>query len=275
MFSHAPARPSALRFLAALLILFAGLFATSPAFAYGKVVWKNTTLKEHTKKEAWFLELEFHLPQPPDIAHKSMKFEFQQISEYERALVDGQEAPVERTIPLTNQQALIESQSVGFMDPGTGQIQARTRFSFKVTRAHGYRAGQWRVKIKDGDNGQPIGYPATLNLTGENPVIDRRSIVFSGSEKKAKKTEAAPAGAAPEDAAAHEEAPSEETTEAEPAPSAAAPPSGAPEDEGQVPPSIEEKPGGGCHHGPAHGDQWGWAILALLLGIFLYRRIES
>lgn len=270
MLSHVLSRPSVFRFVALLCLLCAGLFATSPAFAYGKVVWKKTTLKEHTKKEAWYLELEIHLPKPPDIAHKSMKFEFQQLSEYERALVDGKEEPVERTIPLTNQQALIESQSVGFMDPGTGQIQNRTRFSFKVTRAHGYRAGQWQVKIKDGDTGQPIGYTATLNFTGENPVIDRRSIVFQGKEKKEKK-EAAPEESSSQSSAPEEPAPADEPAEAP----AAAADDEMPEGEGPVPPSIEEKPGGGCHHGPAHGDQWGWAILALLIGIFLYRRIES
>src|SRR5690349_402079 len=102
------------------LIALLGLSVSSPALAAGRVVWKSTTITEHTKKEAWYLELEIYLPRAPDVGQKGMKFEFTQITEFERSLVDGREGPQERTIPLSNQQALIESQLVGFMDAGSG-----------------------------------------------------------------------------------------------------------------------------------------------------------
>lgn len=249
-----------------------GLFVLSlsaPAAAAGRVTWKQTTIPERTANESWRLEMEIHLPRAPEIAHLAMKFEFTQISEFERSLVDGKEGPETRTVPLTNQQALIESQTVGFMDPGSGQVQARTRFSFKVTRAHGYRAGQWKVMIKDGDTGQQIGTTTTLTLQGENEVVDRRSIVFQGSDKKKKKEDKK---ADPAEEPSDEAAPSEDAPSDEPAPEDAPL---EPEDEGQVPPSVEEKPGGGCHHSP-HDTPLGWPLLLLgAVVFFVVKRAKS
>lgn len=255
----------------ALIALCAALLivtTVSPAAAAGRVVWKSTTVKERTKNESWRLEMEIHLPRAPEIAHKSMKFEFTQTAEFERSLVDGQEGPQTRTVPLTNQQSIIESQTVGFMDPGTGQTQARTRFSFKVTRAHGYKAGTWKVKIKDGDSGQPIGTETTLRLEGENPVVDRRSIVFHGNKKKDEKKEEGDTGS--DESSGEEPAPSD----AADAPPADEPDASEPEGEGQVPPSIEEKPGGGCHYAPRPTEPL-WFLLGLGLGASLLIRRRS
>lgn len=259
--------------LRALVALCAALFVVttaSPASAAGRVVWKSTTIQERTNNESWRLEMEIHLPRAPDIAHKSMKFEFTQTAEYERSLVDGHEGPQTRTVPLTNQQSIIESQTVGFMDPGSGQTQARTRFSFKVTRAHGYKAGTWKVKIKDEETGQQIGTETTLKLEGENEVVDRRSIVFQGSGKKKdeKKDEAADKG--------HDEDPNGEAAPSDPAdaPPSDAPEDAAPEDEGQVPPSIEEKPGGGCHYAPSPTEPL-WFLLGIGIGASLLLRRRS
>lgn len=256
-------------FLRTLFPLVAGLVAltlVTPSYAAGRVVWKETTIKERTSNESWRLEMEIHLPRAPDIAHKSMKFEFTQQSEYERSLVDGKEGPELRTVPLTNQQAIIESQTVGFMDPGSGQVQARTRFSFKVTRAHGYRAGEWKVQIKDGDTGQQIGQTTTLRLQGENPVVDRRSIVFHGNSKKDKKKDEQQDSPPPSGDTG--EAPVEEDSSMDE-------PMDAPEDEGQVPPSVEEKPGGGCHHSPSD-TPLGWPLLLLGgIGFVAWRRRTS
>jgi MYXO-CTERM domain-containing protein len=253
---------SALAVLVGLLVLSVAL----PAVAAGRVVWKEKTVKERTSNESWLLQMEIHLPRVPDIAHKSMKFEFVQQSEFERSLVDGHEGPQTRTIPLTNQQAIIESQIVGFMDSGSGQVQARTRFSFKVTRAHGYRAGVWKVTIKDGDSGQTIGTSTQMTLQGENEIVDRRSIVFQGNDRKKKDDKAKES---PESGEGADEAPSETDPADEPPmgdePTAA-------EDEGQVPPSVEEKPGGGCHHSP-HDTPLGWPLLLLgVVGFLVVRR---
>ena len=248
-----------------LLFVLSGLFIIcSPTDALAsRVVWKSTTIKERTKNESWYLEMEIHLNSPPAVGTKAMKFEFTQTAEFERSLEDGHEEPVERTIPLTNQQSIIESQLVGFMDPGTGQIQSRTRFSFKVTRAHGYRAGKWTVKIKDADTGALIGSPTTLTLLGENPVVDRRSMVFQPSGRKTKE-EKAENPEPTETSDASDEAVSEADGDTAPEPT----------DAGQEPPSIEEKPGGGCHHGGAHHRaDWTWLSVGLFFaGLFWVRR---
>jgi hypothetical protein len=254
----------------ALFVVLSGFFVLTtvePAYAGGQVKWKSTTLQERTKTESWHLEMEIHLSQVPDIGHQSMKFEFTQIAEYERSLVDGQEGPQERTVPLINQEALIESVTVGFMDPGSGQVQKRTRFSFKVTRAHGYKAGKWKVKIKETESGRQIGSEATLDFRGENPVVDRRSITFQGSGKKPEKKPVAEEASDSEGSSESPESSSDDEPSAKEEP----------EDEGQVPPSIEEKPGGGCHHTPRHSDTpfVAWIFALAFVGVLSMRRMRK
>jgi MYXO-CTERM domain-containing protein len=161
------------------------LLGAGAAFAAGRIEWKTKELQER-EGGSWRLELAFYMNAAPDVAHVPMKFEFQPIAYYERSMVDGDKL-VERTVPLENRQALIESTDVGFLDSGSGKIEKRTRFSFKVTRAHGYEAGEYKVTVRDGRNGQAVGTPTTLIFKGENEVIDRRAMVFSGKEGKKKK----------------------------------------------------------------------------------------
>ena len=70
----------------------------------------------------------------------------------------------------------------------TGVDVKRTKFVFRVTRAHGYEAGEYQVTIRDGRSGDMIGAPARLIFQGENEIIDRRAMVFAGSDKKKKKS---------------------------------------------------------------------------------------
>jgi hypothetical protein len=253
--------------LRALVVVMSGLFVLSSvdaAYAAGTVKWKSTTIEERTKNESWNLEMEIHLAQIPDIAHQAMKFEFTQISEYERSLVDGREDPQERTVPLSNQEALIESVTVGFMDPGSGKVQKRTRFSFKVTRAHGYKAGQWKVKIRSTETGQQIGSEATLTFKGENPVVDRRSISFEGKPKAKKEEKEEPTESPSEDPSQSSDSSSDGDGED----------FGPAEDEGQTPPSVDERPGGGCHHTPWEVESpWtAWLLMAAFGGLVWSRR---
>jgi MYXO-CTERM domain-containing protein len=118
-----------------------------------------------------------------------MKFEFQQTMYYAKDRVDGDtpEGKIqERKVPIENKQALIEGVDVGFLDPGTGTTQARTKFSFKLTRAHGYEAGEYRVTIRDTRNGSVVGTPSKLIFLGDNEIVDRRTMVFSDSGGKKK-----------------------------------------------------------------------------------------
>ena len=178
MSNRSPAR----RTLPALVILFITLIAAT-ALAGGRIDWKSKTFKERSDK-SWMLELAIYLPRAPDVAYVPMKFEFQPEVYYERALVDGKDGPQERKVPLENRQPLIESVDVGFMDSATTKIESRTRFSFKVKRDLGYEAGEYKVTVRDTRNGQIVGSATTIIFDGENEIIDRRAMVFSGEKKK-------------------------------------------------------------------------------------------
>lgn len=251
----------------ALVLLFSG-----NALAAGRAEWKSKSLKERDDK-SWRVEVAIYMPKAPDIAHVPMKFEFQPTAYYARDMTDGDKL-VEHTVPLSDRQSLIESVEVGFLDSGSGKIEPRTKFSFKVTRAHGYEAGEYKVTIRDTRNGQVVGVPQTLKFEGENETIDRRAMVFASKEKKKdgdKKDEAKAEGGDAEgkpegdgasnkdDAAANEA--SSKTTEGD----------GAAAD---GPPPIEEKPGGcGCRvAGAAHQPASGSLLLLALLGALVQRR---
>lgn len=168
--------------IAALLLLFT-LSYSWLASAAGSVQWKDTRPKERDNG-SWNLELTITLPKPPDIAHVPVKFEFTQKVYYERTLVDGKDGPQLRKVPMPNKQAQIESVTIGFLDPGTGTIQNRTRFTFRITRGHGFEAGEYSVLLRNATNGQAIGRAVTLTLDGENKVVDRRAISFVDSKEK-------------------------------------------------------------------------------------------
>jgi MYXO-CTERM domain-containing protein len=242
----------------ALVLLFSG-----SALAAGRIEWKSTTVKEREDK-SWRLEVAIYMPKAPDVPHVSMKFEFQPTAYYARDMTDGDKL-VEHTVPLTDRQSLIESVDVGFLDSGSGKIEARTRFSFKVTRAHGYEAGEYKVTIRDTRNGQIVGTAQTLKFQGENEVIDRRAMVFSGEKKKKKDEEKKPEGDKPADAE-KKDAPAAEDAPKDDAPAASEDKPEATADD-HAPPPVEGKPGGcGCKlAGADHGG--GLAGALVLLGV--------
>ncbi|HEY6079533.1 MAG TPA: hypothetical protein VIW29_12050 [Polyangiaceae bacterium] len=248
----------ALRSLLVLCQLALILAFSSSAHAAGRVEWKSKAVKERDDK-SWRLEVSIYMPKAPDVPHVPMKFEFQPTAYYARDMTDGDKL-VEHTVPLTDRQSLIESVDVGFLDSGSGKIEPRTRFSFKVTRAHGYEAGEYKVTIKDTRNGQTVGTATTLKFQGENETIDRRAMVFaSKGDKKKDEKKADAAGDKPaEEAAKSDEAKTDE------APADSSPP---PAEEGDAPPTIEEKPGGcGCKVAGG-GSSSNLAALLALLGL--------
>ena len=266
------------RSFAVALAAMAWLLGTSLAFAVGRVEWKSKTLKEADNK-AWKVDVAIHLPKPPDLPTLPMKFEFQPVVYYERSMLDGDKL-VERKVPLENRQAMIESVDVGFLDPGSGKIEKRTKFVSRVTRAHGYEAGEYQVTIRDGRSGDVIGAPARLIFQGENEIIDRRAMVFAGGDKKKKKsaeekpeaaaTESESASGAATDEGGEEPAASDTSSEAaadEPSSEAEAPSSDAPGE-------VKEKPGGcGCRVAGASAPRSAhWLLLAAGTGLVLARR---
>ncbi len=169
--------------------LLAVLLLSTAARAEGRVVWNNKHPQERDN-HSWHLGVKIFLRRAPGVPHIPVKFEFTPKAYYERDLVDGDKI-VERKVPLHNNPAIIEDVDIGFLDPGTGKIQKRTKFTFKITRAHDFKAGEYQVKLRDARNGHIIGRPITLILGGKNKPIDRRTMVFSGNvgKKKAKKRE--------------------------------------------------------------------------------------
>jgi MYXO-CTERM domain-containing protein len=264
--------PVSVRTLLVLTLAVIGFTVSSVAHAAGRVEWKGKTFKERDDK-AWRLEVAIYLPKAPDVPHVPMKFEFQPEVYYERDMVDGDKV-VEHKVPLENHQAIIESVDVGFLDSGSGKIEPRTRFSFKLTRAHGYEAGEYKVSIHDGRNDQAVGTPVTLIFDGENEIIDRRAMVFSGGDKKKKDTakkddDKSADKSADVDKKADDDKPAASDDAA--APAADTDKKDAPADEPQT---IKEKPGGcGCRladNGTSGGA--GLSFAALALGSIVLRR---
>jgi hypothetical protein len=177
-----------LRHLGAGACLLSVLLLSSLALAYGTVQWKSTTLKEReSSKGSWVVELTIVLGKSPDLPTIPAKFEFKQQMAEERFLDDAHpdpKNPAVRRDPTPNKPAIIESIDIGFLDPASGKVEKRTRFSFKITRAHGFEAGDWQVTITDSRNGSGIGVPTRLVLQGQNPIVDRRSMVFSDQKKR-------------------------------------------------------------------------------------------
>ena len=260
------------RSLFVIALALVGLTVSSVASAAGRTEWKAKTIQERDDK-AWRLEVAIYLPKAPDVPHVPMKFEFQPEVYYERDMVDGNDKPVEHKVPLVNRQALIESVDVGFLDAGSGKIEPRTRFSFKLTRAHGYEAGEYKVTIHDGRNDQAVGSPVTLIFQGENEIIDRRAMVFSGGEKKKKD-----APKADEKKNEGKPAADEKKDEDKPASDAPAADSEKLKDEAgsDEAGTIKEKPGGcGCRladGGADHGLGLGLTALALTSVVLRRRR---
>ena len=264
--------PVSVRSLFVVAVVLFGVALSSVASAAGRVEWKSKTFKERDDK-SWKLEVAIYLPHAPDVPHVPMKFEFQPEVYYERDEVDGDKI-VEHKVPLDNRQAIIESVDVGFMDEGSGKVEPRTRFSFKLTRAHGYEAGEYKVSIHDATNDQAVGAPVTLIFDGENEVIDRRAMVFGNGEKKVKKdVKAGDDKPAADDKKATDDKAASDSDSSAASPDADAPPKtdDKPSDE---PGTIKEKPGGcGCRLADAgHDSNAGLAFAALAVSCVLLRR---
>jgi MYXO-CTERM domain-containing protein len=245
------------------------LLVADVAMAYGRVQWGPRTVKARSDGDSWKIELKIFLPRAPGFANMPMKFEFLPTVYYERAMVDGDKL-IERKVPLHGRDPIIESVDVGFLDPSTATIQKRTRFSFKITRGHGFECGEYRVKLRDGRNGQIIGTPTTLILGGENKVIDRRSIIFTGDKKKDDKKAESEAAGSEESGANDEKESTSDQGDPEYASDAEDPDYNPDADEPQT---IKEKPGGcGCRMGTTSGSAPWLASLLALGAILAFRR---
>lgn len=238
----------------ALLVALLSLFSLTAA-AQNRVVWKQTKIKEQDK--SWKVAIEVYLDRAPDVPHMPVRFSFTPLSYFERAMVDGRKEPVKREIPLSNQQPIVESVDVGFLDPATGKSAKRTRFSFHITRDRGFEAGSYEVVVTDARSDREFGGKTTLTLDGENEVIDRRSMVFEDKPKPKKE----------------DSAPKQESRERELTPDDEAYWAGGPkqpeEKRAPLPPPahLQDRPGCGCRleGSTSAAPAWGFVALALSL----------
>lgn len=179
-----------------------------PALAAGTV---NLASRELTEEDGrWKLKMSIDFGSIPQLPHIPMIFSFTPTVLYERALTDkSPEKPVVVRMPLQNQQGINESMDVGFSD-ASGKVFKVTKFDFVIRRDHGFEAGEYDLKIKREDDGVQMGQTIRLVLKGDNPVVDRRAIVFAGDKPKSKKVDADKADAKKEE---KKEEPAEEKKE--------------------------------------------------------------
>jgi MYXO-CTERM domain-containing protein len=247
-------RPASLRLLGAAFVLLAVLGPARAAFAAGMVTISNTQPTENDGK--WKLQMTINFGGAPPMPHVPMLFSFTPTALYERDLTDkSPEKPVMIRIPLVNQQGNNESMDVGFSD-ASGRVFPTTKFDFTVRRERGFEAGEYDLKITREGDGVQVGQVIHLVFKGDNPVVDRRAIVFSG-EKPKKIKDDRPADASDEKkdepAAGGEkkDEPAAESDEKKDAP---------------APPPVPPKQGGcGCRVGP-EGEVPEAALVAIALG---------
>jgi len=259
-----PRRAALLQALLAAFALAFALFSPSHALAAGTVTLENREPEEVNGR--WKLNFKFNYGKAPDVAYVPMIFSFTMTTLYERSLTDQSgEKPVLTRKPLQNQVPINESMDVGFSN-AEGKIFPTTKFDIPLRRDKGYEAGEYDLKITRASDGAQMGTTLKIVLKGDNEIIDRRAIVFSG-EKKKKKEDKPAEGEQKKEGEANATSDSNTSTE-----------SAATEDKPvETPPPVEPKKGGcGCRvAGVSETNSAAFATfatLALGLGVFLRKR---
>jgi MYXO-CTERM domain-containing protein len=235
---------SLLRFVAIALAFFGVLAVPRAALAVGNVSVQNLAPEERDGR--WKLVMTIKLPAPPPIAHVPVILTFDHKVEYERELNDkSPDKPVVVRKPLQNQTPINEGMDIGFSD-ASGKTFATTKFDFSLRRDRGFEAGEYTLTIKRESDGATLGQPINLRLLGDNPVVDRRAMVFgTGKESDTKKVKADPMSTGEKDKDADKkDADADKKPEGEAAEPAAAE---KPAEEAAAPPPVPPKQGGcGC-----------------------------
>ncbi|MSP26780.1 MAG: hypothetical protein EXR75_16885, partial [Myxococcales bacterium] len=174
------------------LVLIA-LAVPSPAWAKGSV--KLATNRAEEDARAWKLKITIDYGSTPTLEYVPMIFSFKPVVMYERSITDASpQKPIENRVPLAGQTSLNLPMDVGFGDPATGKRFNTTKFSVRLTRDVEFEAGEYELTVKL-VNGGTIGGVQRVVLTGENKIIDRRSLMFGVQSATVKKA-ASPAAAA-------------------------------------------------------------------------------
>jgi MYXO-CTERM domain-containing protein len=250
------------RVLGAFLVLLAVLGPARAVFAAGTVIISNTQPTENDGK--WKLQMTINFGGVPPMPHVPMLFSFTPTALYERDLTDkSPEKPVMVRIPLVNQQGNNESMDVGFSD-ASGRVFPTTKFDFTVRRERGFEAGEYDLKITREGDGVQVGQIIHLTFKGDNPVVDRRAIVFSGEKPKKVKDDRPAADSSD----AKKDAPAAGGDEKKDEPAA----DGDEKKDVPAPPPVPPKQGGcGCRVGPEGEVPVGALAAIALAGAFVAR----
>jgi len=241
------------------------LTLSSSASAFGTFNLKSSTVEEADGR--WKFNVEVDYGSKPHLGHIPFDFVFVQTTYYEYSITDTDPKPVQRRKPMHNQPPQREQMDIGFAD-ARGDLWQRTKFSFSLRRDRGFSAGEYTLTVKRTSDGATMGRPMKIILNGQNELIDRRAIVFSGEKKKDPKKEKDKAEDKPKEGADTASEPKESVPEdVEPDDSAV-------KEEPDGPPPVEPKQGGcGCRAAglsPRHGAA---PMLGLLvLGLFGWAR---
>ncbi|TKD03815.1 MYXO-CTERM sorting domain-containing protein [Polyangium fumosum] len=257
-----PRRAALLRALFAALALAFVLFAPTDARAAGTVTLATREPEEVNGK--WKLNFTINYGAKPDISYIPMIFSFTPVVLYERSLTDqSPERPLLTRLPLKGQPSINESMDVGFSD-ASGKVFNITKFDFVIRRDKGFEAGEYDLKITRQTDGAQMGQTIKLILKGDNPIVDRRAMVFAGEKKKKPEEKKDDASAEKKDGEGEPAAGGE--TPAEPAATGETPT--------EAPPAEPPKQGGcGCRVAGVPAPSSGASLAALLLGAaFVLRR---
>lgn len=257
-------RAALVRILFATLALGLALFSSTNAHAAGSVSMQTTSPEEVNGR--WKLVFTIKYGGKPDVAYVPMIFSFTPTVLYERSLTDqSPEKPVITRMPLKGQPSINESMDVSFSNP-SGGVYDTTKFDIPLRRDKGYEAGEYDLKITRAGDGVQVGQTIKLTLKGDNPIVDRRAIVFSG-EKKKKPEEKKDEGSAEKKEG---EGTSEASGSSESAGSSEASAESTPT---EAPPATPPKQGGcGCRVAGAEEKVPGLAALSLLFGVAVLAR---
>lgn len=173
-------RPSFARALGGLVLFLAALlFAPSRALAAGTITLEQSALEE--TESGWKLKMVIDLGAVPDINFVPMDFIFTPKVYYERTCDDTHDKPYLNKKPITNAQSITVPQTVGFSD-GSGKSYKNTKFNFFIKRDDRFEAGEYQLEVRR--DGAAIGGKMTVTLNGNNKIVNRRAMVFSGDKTK-------------------------------------------------------------------------------------------
>lgn len=260
-------RTFAARCFALLFSALALLSWSTTALAAGSVKIASTQVEEDDGR--WKLKFTIDYGRTPDLSMIPMIFEFKQVVYYERTLTDEHpDEPIVRKVAVPNATPINLPMDVSFSDV-SGNAHRITKFTMPLTRSADFEAGEYELTVRLARGGT-LGGKTRVILRGNNKVINRKSMDFTGDAPPPKPKPTGPPGGGEGDDGGEPKAAEDMGPDLSGIPDV---PAGETDPEG--PPSEKPKQGGcGCElaGAPAPSHAWGAVLLAGLVLVFRRRR---